>query len=977
MKKLLFIILLFTFETAIFAQKQNSEYVNPFIGTGGHGHTYPGVTAPFAMLQLSPDTRLDGWDGCSGYHFSDSLVYGFSHTHLSGTGVPDYADILLMPTSGEIRLNNGADGKAGYRSHFLKTKEKATIDQYETYLEDYKIKVSLTANMHTGFHTYIYDNEKDKNIILDLLHRDEILDADFQQINKTTVQGYRISKAWAKEQKIYFYLQFSTPVKLEKTIQRNNKNVVGGFRIKDKKEKNIRVTVAISPISMENAKKNFEAENGKTQTQEWQNLLSKIEIESPNEDDKTNFYTALFHLYSVPNTIQDVDNQYLGTDLKAHEAKDYTHYTVFSLWDTYRAAHPLYTILQPKRVNDFVKTFIDDFDKSGALPMWTLAGNETWCMIGNHAIPVITDAYLKGLLKNNTTDIKSFDNLQANTKLLDAMIKTTEINHFGQKEYAETGFIPAELEHESVSKTIEYAYDDYCIYKMASALNKDDIAKKYLLRSLSYRNVFNPKNGFSQAKTNNTWVTPFAPAEVNSHFTEGNSWHYSFSAPHDMDAWVNLLGGKKAAETKLDALFSADTRTSGREQSDITGLIGQYAHGNEPSHHISYLYDFVGKPHKTQAIVHQIMSDFYKNTPDGLIGNEDCGQMSAWYIFSAMGFYPVNPCGGEYVIGTPRFPSMKINLENDKSFTIKAQNISEKNFYIQSVTLNGTALDVPFIQHQDIMNGGELIFTMGDTPSNWGVLKDKKATSEKNNKEVKWRNSFVPKSFVAQGYRSFMDSTSVILGNADERTKVYYSINGFEPELYKTPILINETSEINFWAIKEGFKNFDINSRTSTSIFSKIPINRSIILKNKYATQYAASGNNALIDFIKGNKNYHTGAWQGYEGIDCEVIIDLKKETSFSKIAVGVLQDNNAWIFSPTQIEIFTSADGVTFQPFDVIKSNIDEHTEGAIVQDFSSIKRGNTRFMKIIAKNRGVCPDWHKGKGYKSWIFLDEISIE
>ena len=342
-----------------------------------------------------------------------------------------------------------------------------------------------------------------------------------------------------------------------------------------------------------------------------------------------------------------------------------------------------------------------------------------------------------------------------------------------------------------------------------------------------------------------------------------------------------------------------------------------------------------------------------------------------------MGFYPVNPCGGEYAIGTPRFPMMKINLENGKIFTIKTLNISEKNFYIQSVMLNGKPLDVPFIQHKDITDGGELIFTMGEKPSDWGILKGKKYAFENNKKEEKIKNTFVPKSFVLKGERSFMDSTYIALGNADERAKVFYSINGFEPELYQAPILINETAELNFWAIKEGFNNFDIRDRTCTSLFSKIPINRSISLKNKYASQYSAGGNNALIDFIKGNKNYHTGAWQGYEGVDCEAIIDLGKEKPFSKITLGVLQDNNAWIFAPTEIQVFTSENGITFTTFDTIKIDIDEHTEGAIVKDFFTEKKGNARFLKIIAKNKGICPPWHKGAGYKSWIFLDEISVE
>jgi predicted alpha-1,2-mannosidase len=990
MRKILLHILVIICLSSSYAQKSNIDYVNPFIGTGGHGHTYPGVTAPFGMVQLSPDTRLDGWDGCSGYHYSDSIVYGFSHTHLSGTGVSDYGDILLMPTTGEIRLNNGADGKPGYRSKIMQMpnvdgtfqkQEAAYPMAYTIGLEDYQIAVSLYATTHCGLHYYRFPRGEKANIILDLKHRDEVLEADFQQIDSLTVQGYRISKAWAKEQRIYFYLQFFSPVSLEKTISSNGKNLVGGFTLNKNAKNDFLVKIGISNVSIEGAKKNLNTEISdwdilkvvNESNKSWQNLLNKIQIESPNEDDKTNFYTALYHLYQVPNTIQDVDSQYLGMDLKAHKAEDYTHYTVFSLWDTYRAAHPLYTILQPKRVNDFVKTFLDDYKHSGALPMWPLAANETWCMIGNHAIPVMVDYFLKNNQVSNAGRNQNLANIDINYAL-EAMIKTTEINHFGQKEYAENGFIPAEMEHESVSKTLEYAYDDYCIALMAKALGNEKIYQKFIRRAQNYKHVFNPDNGFSQAKINNTWVTPFAPAEVNSHFTEGNSWHYSFSAPQDMNGFIKLHGGKAAVEAKLDALFSASSQTSGRDQSDLTGFIGQYVQGNEPSHHIAYLYNFVGKPHKTQALIHQIMSDFYKNQPDGLIGNEDCGQMSAWYIFSAMGFYPVNPCGGQYIIGTPRFPSLKIDLENNKSFTIKALNLSDKNFYIQSATLNGKPLTHSWLMHEDIMNGGELIFTMGDKPSTWANSDADSPVTAITDNEVS------PLPFVKKGERSFMKNTSVELGCADRNTKIFYTLDGSEPNdkslIYTQPILLDQTTTVKFVAEKTILEG---QVKVQKSTFSKIPVERKITLKNKYAPQYSAGGDNALIDFIKGNKNYHTGAWQGYEGIDCEAMIDLGSEQPFSKISIGVLQDQNAWIFAPKEIEIFISTDNLTFLPFSNISNSINEHEEDTVVKDFFTEKKGKARFVKIVVKNRGLCPAWHKAAAFngKSWIFLDEIRIE
>ncbi|MFZ4543849.1 MAG: GH92 family glycosyl hydrolase [Saprospiraceae bacterium] len=972
MKKYFLLLTLWAIAKILQAQTSNTQFVNPYIGTGGHGHTFPGVSAPFGMVQLSPDTRLEGWDGCSGYHYTDSIVYGFSHTHLSGTGIPDYGDILLMPTSGKIRLNSGYNGKKGYRSSFKKANEKCTTSNFKTYLDDYGIAVSLMATEHCGYHIYNYTKKEAKNVILDLLHRDQVLEADFKLIDPQTVQGYRFSKAWAKDQRVYFYIRFSSPVKLKKTISKRDKNWVGAFELLDKTDNKLYVGVGISPVSIENAKLNYQTElQSSLQTKaatipqsaaEWEKILSSVQIETDNIHDKINFYTALYHNYQVPNSFQDVNGDFPGMDRKTYNNQTGKHYTVFSLWDTYRATHPLYTILQPARVNNFINTFLDDFDKSGALPMWELAGNETWCMIGNHAIPVIADAYLKG--------IKSFNATHA----LDAMIKSTEINHFGQKAYGRYGFVPAEMEHESVSKTIEYAYDDYCIAKMAKALGKDDVYQKYIRRAQNYKNVLNPENGFSQAKINQTWVKPFRADEVNSHFTEGNSWHYTFSAPHDMSTWMQLIGGASAAEAKLDALFAADSKTSGREQVDISGLIGQYAHGNEPSHHIAYLYNFVGKPSKTQAIVHQIMNEFYKNQPDGLIGNEDCGQMSAWYIFSAMGFYPVNPCGGQYVIGTPRFPSLKINLENGKIFGIKAINLSDVNFYIQSATLNGLPLQRSWISHEEIMNGGELVFTMGNKPSTWATKKEEWPQTEIKEYPI------IPAPFVARGEKSFKNSTTVELANADKNAKIAYFIPKSNKKdtifSYTNPIQLNETTDLYFRIQNKdsATQNVWFNAK-----FTKVPFNRKLTLKYKYANQYAAGGNNALIDFIRGGKNYHTGEWQGYEGVDCEAIIDLEKQEDISTISVGILQDQNAWIFAPLEIQTYISQDGVHFEHLKTIKNELDEKVDGCIVREVLIKKEAKARYLKVVAKNRGLCPKWHPGaaeKG-KAWIFLDEITVE
>ena len=971
MKKKLLLLLLAA-NCFLTADAQNTRFVNPLIGTGGHGHTFPGVCVPFGMVQLSPDTRLDGWDGCSGYHYSDSIVYGFSHTHLSGTGVPDYCDILLMPATSKIRLNNGADGKKGYRSTFKKSSEKATATIYKTHLEDYNIDVTLLATEHCGYHIYNYLGNEPRHVVLDLMHRDEVISTNFKQIDPYTVEGHRHSKAWAKDQQLFFYIKFSSPVKLKKSISKNGKNLVGAFRMLDKTDNKLYVAVGISAVSVENARWNYQTElesafRSKSPSliesaAAWEQILSNVEVETDNIHDKINFYTALYHNFIVPNSFQDVNGDYRGMDGKVAKNAVGKHYTVFSLWDTYRATHPLYTILQPDRVGDFINTFIRNYDKSGALPMWELAGNETWCMIGNHAIPVIADAYLKGF--------RNFDAERA----LEAMIKSTEINHFGQKAYGRFGFIPAEMEHESVSKTLEYAYDDYCIAMMAQAIKKEGIYRKYIKRAQNYKNVTNPEHGFVQAKINQSWVKPFRPDEVNSHFTEGNSWHYSFSAPQDMSSWIKMQGGPSAAEQKLDALFAADSKTTGRDQVDISGLIGQYAHGNEPSHHIAYLYNFLGKPFKTQELVHQIMNEFYQNKPDGLIGNEDCGQMSAWYAFSAMGFYPVNPCGGQYIIGTPRFPLIKIKVGKEKTFAIKAINLSDANFYVQSVMLNGMPLSRSWINHEEIMAGGELTFTMGGKPSNWATKKeDCPATEIKD-------NLIHPVPFVAKGEKSFKNSTAIALASADKTAKIewYVPKSGRKDTVfvYENPIVVNESTELFF---RTPMKDSSTQQVWNFARFTKIPVNRKITLKNKFANQYAAGGNNALVDFIRGGKNYHTGEWQGYEGIDCEAIIDLENEQDINSISVGILQDQNAWIFAPTEIQISLSIDGVRFEAFKNLKNEIDEKADGCIVQEVVCKKAGRARFVKVVAKNRGLCPKWHPGAAFKgkAWIFLDEISIE
>ncbi len=954
-----------------------AKYVNPFIGTGGHGHTYPGASLPFGMVQLSPDTRLEGWDGCSGYHYSDDVVYGFSHTHLSGTGVPDYADILFMPTTGEVKLNNGRDDPdKGYASRFSHKNEKATPGYYETFLDDYEIKVELTATKRAGFHKYTFPTGEESNIIIDLKHRDKVVDSWFRVVSNTEVEGFRRSTAWADDQYIYFVAKFSKPFKkygiakddkLTKHKELEGENIKAFLTFDTKENEDVLVKVGISAVNGEGAWDNLEKEipgwnfeKVKSEARnEWNRELNRIVVKGGTEDQKTVFYSALYHVFLVPNLFMDVDGDYRGRDLKVHTAKGFDYYTVFSLWDTFRGEHPLFTITERKRTVDFIKTMLAQYDDGGRLPVWELAGNETQCMIGYHSIPVIVDAYMKG--------IRDFDV----EKAYEAMKHSAGLDLYGLRAYKEYGYIPAEDESESVSKTLEYAYDDWCIAQMAKSLGKEDDYKLFIQRAQSYKNIFDPAVGFMRAKMNGRWFSPFDPREVNFNFTEANSWQYSFFVPQDVSGLIKLMGGKKAFEDKLDSLFSTSSETTGRQQSDITGLIGQYAHGNEPSHHMAYLYDYVGKPWKTQEKVREIMDRFYTNEPAGLCGNEDCGQMSAWYILSAMGFYPVTPGSNIYAVGTPLFPEVTINMENGKHFTIRANNVSKKNIYILSAEMNGKPYKKCYLTNDNIVNGGELVFDMGDKPSGWGTGEGDYPVSAIKDYLI------VPVPYLISGERTFFDSTKVSFGTIGDY-EIYYTTDGSNPDKTSPKFLkffaITRSGVVKSVAYDDESGNY---SRILSVDFVKMKKNRRITLKTHYANQYSAGGDKALIDYIRGTKDFRTGAWQGYEGEDIDATVDLGSIQLIGKIAIGFLQDNNAWIFMPQKVDFYVSINGKDFQKIATVENDVPQNEPGTIIKDFEASLSTKARYVRVVAKNTGVCPPWHKGAGNKAWIFADEIVVE
>lgn len=959
-KNLLFILITLT----ISCNNINTpiKYVNTFIGTGGHGHTYPGVSLPFGMMQLSPDTRLEGWDGCGGYHYTDSIIYGFSHTHLSGTGISDYGDVLLMPTSGEVNLSNGVIesknsnkqiNELGYSSKFSHNNEKSEPGYYQVFLEDYDINVELTTSLRSGIHKYSYSKKDNANLILDLKHRDKLLKYNINIIDSMTISGFRYSDEWAREQRVYFLIKLSHPF-INYTLN-NEKNILGLTFGKLKKPLVTKVSISavdsLGAIENFNEIVNLDFNQTKKNAQEiWSNQLNKIQIKTKSKEKKEIFYTALYHSFLAPNTYNDINGNYNGMDLKKHNSTD-NHYTVFSLWDTFRASHPLFTILETKKTNEFIRTLLRQFQDGGKLPIWELAGNYTDCMIGYHAIPVIVDAYIKG--------IRDYDTDMA----LNAMVLSAESNTHGLKAYKKNGFIRASDEPESVSKNLEYAYDDWCIAVMADSLGKKEIAKRFYKRAQYYKNLYDPETGFFRGKNSYSWFGPFKPEEVNFNYTEANAWQYSLFVPQDISGHIKLKGGELSYEKHLDAMFESSSVTSGRHQPDVTGLIGQYAHGNEPSHHMAYLYNFIGKPSKTQKYTAQIMNEQYSNLPDGLSGNEDCGQMSAWYVLSSLGFYPVTPGLDYYTIGTPLFDAATINLENGNTFKIRTKNLNSDNIYIQSATLNGKEFNNSFLKHSTITNGGELLFNMGENPSSWG--------EENRPYSIITSNKIVAVPFFISKSQTFVKDHYIELGTVDS-SQIFFSIKGRGFQKYLSPIVISNNTEITIYA-KKG----KIESKRVTAKYFKIDNSKSIQISSKYANQYAAAGDKTLIDQLRGGVNYRTGNWQGYRE-NLEVVIDLNKIQKIKSISLGCHQDIRSWIFYPKNVEYWSSLDGENYDYLGKINTETPENIEGSFHKDIQLEINGiKTRYVKIKAKNYGICPEWHLGAGGKTWIFVDEIIIK
>ncbi|WP_235833093.1 GH92 family glycosyl hydrolase [Arcticibacter tournemirensis] len=712
-----------------------TRYVDPYIGTGFHGHVFLGANVPFGLVQLGPVNLSQGWDWCSGYHYSDSTIVGFSHTHLSGTGIGDLGDIALMPVTGDVRFSKGnvEDPKTGFVSLFSHEEEKARPGYYSVKLKRYDIKAELTTTARVGFHRYTFPKSENSGIVIDLrqgIGWDLAKETYLEKVNDTTLAGYRFSSGWAKDQRIWFKMVFSKPmtsfVVSDSTAEKSGSFLKGRFvfgkaGFATKAGEVIQVKVAVSPVSIENAGANMKAELpgwnfDKTVVAAdaaWNKELSRALVHSGDPSRMRTFYTALYHTMIAPSYFNDHNKDYLGTDKKVYKNASFTNLTTFSLWDTYRAAHPLFTILQPDKVNDMINTMLAIYKQQGKLPVWHLMGNETDCMVGNPGIIVVADAVMK--------DFKGFDTNLA----FEAMKNSAMLDERGLKYVKKYGYIPADSTVESVAMGLEYAIADWGIGAVAKKLGKQEDYQYFNKRGLYYKNYFDKGAGFMRGKiSDNEWRTPFNPFESihgKNDYTEGNAWQYTWLAPQDPKGLIDLLGGEDRFTKKLDSLFVIQGNLGEHASPDISGLIGQYAHGNEPSHHISYLYNFVGQPWKTADKVRHILEHLYTDKFDGLCGNEDVGQMSAWYVLSALGFYQVNPANGIYVIGSPVIDDATLQVGSGKTFRVVAKNNSVANKYVQRIVLNGKEYTKSYIHYKDIVAGGTMTIEMGSKPSAWGT----------------------------------------------------------------------------------------------------------------------------------------------------------------------------------------------------------------------------------------------------------------
>lgn len=791
-------------------EKSLCREVDPFIGTGFHGHTYPGATVPFGAVQLSPDTRRGNWDACAGYHYSDSLLFGFSHTHLSGTGCVDLGDILFCPFSGE--LSPETDGRWMCPLVFSHEQEWAEPGYYKVVLPTEHIQAELTATPYTGVHRYQFENGGSVSVVIDLGHllTDETIKlAELERSAVDEISGMRSTQGWVDNQYIYFVARFSRPFR-SMVLVKDGKSYPEAVAVKGGRLQAIatfdlnpgealEVRVGLSLVGIENARENlihdlqgldFDGVRKRAE-QLWENALSDIQVEGGTPEDRKIFYTSLYRCKITPNRVSDVNGEYRRHDMTVGKVnKGQKQYSTFSFWDTFRAWHPLMTLLDTALVNDMIQSVLNIYEVTGELPVWPLSAGETGTMIGYHAVSVIADAWMKG--------IRGFDGAKA----LEAMVTSAEKNSKGAEYYIRQGFIPADSKKESVSCLLEFAYDDWAISRMAAEMGEREIADRFALRAQNFMHVFDGATRFFRGKrSDGNWEVPFNPYEIARSYTEANAWQYRFFVPHDVNGMIQLYGGREAFLQELDSLFTT-TSDLGGSLDDLTGLIGQYAHGNEPSHHMAYLYSYAGEPWKTQRMTRRILKEMYQPTPEGVCGNEDCGQMSAWYVMSSLGFYPVCPGSNEFILTTPLFSKIKLKLANRKILVITAHE-PEENIYIRKVWLNGKEISRNFLTYEELMQGGELRFDLSATPNL------KRATSENDFPYSMSNGKQVSIPYVRQDLNLFEQPLKVEFGSATIGAEIYYTMDGSEPDqtsfLYQTPVYIDRSCVLKVVGYKEGY----------------------------------------------------------------------------------------------------------------------------------------------------------------------------
>ncbi len=779
------------------------DYVNPFIGTGFHGHTYPGATTPFGMVQLSPDTRAGNWDACAGYHYSDTTIDGFSHTHLSGTGCADLADILFHPTTREIVIH---DGECVLQPYFFShDDERASCGYYAVTLPDVNIGVELTAAPRTGVHRYTFTGKGPRQVIVDLLHTVTEEKIDLCELRRTApgeLAGMRRTQGWVPDQYVFFAARFSEPFADVQLL--GDKQAVLTFA---PDVRTLTIAVGLSSVSVENARMNslaevpeldFDAVHARAVGQ-WRKALGDIVVEGGSRDEMINFYTAQYHTKLTPNLMSDVNGEYRRHDQTvARMPEGESYYSTFSLWDTFRAWNPLQTLVDTALVNDMIRSMLDMYDSTGELPIWPLASGETGTMIGYHAVSVIADAYLKG--------IRGYDA----DKALEAMIRSSNINKKGSDYYTAQGYIPSNIKRESVSCTLEYAYDDWAIARMAQAMGRDDVFGEYARRALNYVNVFDGSTCFFRGRqSDGNWSAPFEEFATGRDYTEATPWHYRFFVPHDVNGLIQLFGSREAFIREMDRLFTLESDEMQLDVSDVTGLMGQYAHGNEPSHHMAYLYNYVGQPWKTQELTRRLLHEMYAPTPEGIIGNEDCGQMSAWYVFSSLGFYPVCPGSNEFALTAPQFPKAVVRLANGRTLTVTADN-PRRSVYIASVTLDGKPIDRNYITYDELMQGGELHFALRPRPDY------ERGTDDAAAPHSLTRGEAVSIPYTTQNVSLFTEPLAVALATTTSGAEIRYTLDGSDPTetsaLYAAPVPVDRSLTLK----AKGFKPGAAPSRTLT-----------------------------------------------------------------------------------------------------------------------------------------------------------------